>query len=124
MDLGRGEGRPVTLARAVAFVKDEFGRKLTTVTLLNYMKRLRFSSQQVRTSAKGYKLSVDAPRDVALDWLRRSRIHTQRPLLCSIDFTFTSHLANSARTYSPMGGHQPVAAGEVTYFEPSLINIY
>ena len=56
-----------------------------------------------------------------MNWLRSSPIHCSRTLLCSVDFTFTSHRTERRISYALKGGPQPECDTSIPRFTNCIV---
>ena len=91
------------------FCKTEFGVDISKATVTRYMAELGFVKRKAKLKAKGYIVDVDSLVDLYLMWLQEARttkfFSCDLELLCSIDFTFTSHRTRQESSYVPKGGY-------------------
>jgi len=103
------------------FISDEFDIELSLRTVLNYLTAQGFSSRVAKQRSGGIQLDLSHLTQIALEWLQTSPLHCPRSLLCSVDFTFTSHRTDRRVSYALRGGPQPQVDKLISRFTNCII---
>jgi hypothetical protein len=124
---------------AQAFIEDILGIKVSVETARTYMVDNELSSRLMKTAPKGYSMTDLQLADMYIDWMNQHRGsiykyprgHTshsgpgaspqKRPLLCSWDFTFTSHRTQRYHSYSRIGGQQPKLSNKLSKYTNAIL---
>jgi len=120
--LGRNSKKQeVHLDTVQKFIRDFFNTDVSLRTVLNYLSLHGFSSRVAKGSSAGFQLDMTTLAHIAHQWLQSSPLRCPRSLLCSLDFTFTSHRTDRRLTYALKGGPQPVVEELISRFTNCIV---
>ena len=103
------------------FIHDYFHLDVTIQTVFNYVTHQGFSSRVANESSGGIQLDTSELSHIALKWIKSSLIHCPTSLLCSVDFTFTSHRTDRRVTYAHKGGPQPMVQKSISNYTNCIV---
>lgn len=103
------EHEEVNLETVKDFSAKHLGVELSDSTAWRYLNELGFTKHLTTPRKPGYALDSDQLQNVVVQWLKdhRGPLGQNDRLLCSVDFTYTSHRMTKPSTYSPRGGPTP-----------------
>ena len=108
----------VHLQTVVTFLRDELGVVMQKSTACEYLKDLGFSRRDLVTRKKSYMRQKEDVGNRYYRWLVRHRISAASFLVCSLDFTYTTHRTRKVHGYARVGAVPP----EVSDSTPSFTN--
>lgn len=111
----------VHLETVQKFISDNFDTNVTLRTVLNYLTAQGFTSRVAKGRDGGVQLDLTNLSQIAFQWLLTSPIHCPTNLLCSLDFTFTSHRTDRRVSYALKGGPQPEVDTSISRFTNCII---
>lgn len=100
---------PVHLPNTQRFIEDTFDLALDESNVQRYLTAFGFAHRKLRLRREGYTVYSESLANTYIDWLRarrRERLFQHRlRLLCSFDFTLTSHITVTQAGYARKGGY-------------------
>jgi len=115
----------VHLADAVAFLKRSFDLDVVERTALTYLNANGFACHVTQTKSSGYQLSESTLAEIGCSWIRSMRkskfFDVADDMLCSVDFTFTSHRTDRRTTISPVGSPQPKNSMQISKYTNCIV---
>lgn len=101
------QNQRVDLAGFRAESQELFGISLSAASASNYLAKGGFASRTAGHRAAGFRLDQEQQRQLLWDWVRGMDFPSNRPSICSVDFTYTSQRNLLQRTFSLSGTSQP-----------------
>ena len=119
--------KEVHLKTICSWFLKHFNLKISETTVHRYLTRNGFSSRVMQSKTSGYRVDYNTLAEIAEKWVQ-GRIddgvfEKDRSLLCSIDFTFTSHRTHRRTSYSLKGGPQPKSDQKITTYTNCIVTV-
>ena len=107
---------PVHRHTVVAYVMEAFGIPMTDATAGSYLSRWGFSLHKVKLRDSSYVVDRNDLVNSYCDWLLQHRMFVKPSMVCSLDFTYTSHRTRQEEGVSLRGAGSPQGAKSISRY--------
>ena len=111
----------VHLDTVQTFIHDYFHKEVSLSTVHNYLHANGISSRVTVGRSDSLQLDFMELAQIAFQWLQTSPLHCPRSLLCSVDFTFTSHRTDRVLSYALKGGPRPKSESSISRYTNCIV---
>jgi transposase len=105
----------------VSYVHKSFGIHMTAATAGNYLAKLGFSVHELKQRADGYITDRESLIEMYMKWLLQHRLTVKACMVCSVDFTYTSHRTRRVYGYAPKGDNNPEGKKGISRFTNCIL---
>ena len=115
------ESKEVHLQTAVDFLRNDLGILMMEPAAYQYITDLGFSLHTLKTRKKSYMREREMVGQKYYEWLVRNRITMASCMVCSVDFTYTSHRKQRVHGYSRTGVTAPDVSDPIPLFTNCIV---
>ena len=113
--------KEVHLATIQKFILEFFDTNVSLSMVRNLLDEEGFSSRVTQSRSSTVQLDSTSLSRMAFDWLRNNSFRCPTSLLCSVDFTFTSHRNDRRVSYALKGGEKPKSDSSISRFTNCIV---